>query len=433
MIRHILFLLVITAVFLPADSACAHDDQRLNTPWQIALTDDSIWCATFQGAVRLDRASGAISVMSPKAFGGTLDFVGSVAEAPDGSVWVGTDDGFIMRYDHGDWSVLDSDALGFEHDVFGVERLPVIRRIVFHDGVVWMSSRIEVIRYDGTSCTSFTDYLWAGWSTTPIRDIAIDHDGTVWGVGDVGLSRVVPEEGIMVEDPRFTGVTLYTNSLAIGEDGVFWIGTSSVARGGLVAVDGDSVTTYTTENSGLPSNTVYELALDEAGVLWIGAGHTLTSFDGTTWTVWDETTCPAFTDWFTCLAIDADGTKWIGVYGNGLVRFDGETWTVFDIYDPATGIGEDAGDAPASLDLLTSAPNPFNDRTSLAFTLPEAGRATLDVYSVTGQKVATLVDGHVAAGAHNVVFSGSGLPSGLYIARLTAGGVIGTEKMLLLK
>lgn len=82
---------------------------------------------------------------------------------------------------------------------------------------------------------------------------------------------------------------------------------------------------------------------------------------------------------------------------------------------------------------VTISPNPFNPSTTIAFNLARAGRVTLNVYSITGQKVATLVGAPVSSGAHTAVFDGSGYASGMYFYRLTAGGKIYTGKMLFMK
>ena len=58
---------------------------------------------------------------------------------------------------------------------------------------------------------------------------------------------------------------------------------------------------------------------------------------------------------------------------------------------------------------------------------------TLAVYSVTGQKVSTLVDRTMSAGRHIVVFDGSSLASGVYFYRLETPGFAKTGKMLMVK
>lgn len=78
-------------------------------------------------------------------------------------------------------------------------------------------------------------------------------------------------------------------------------------------------------------------------------------------------------------------------------------------------------------------PNPFNPRTTIAFTIASEGAVRLDVFDVSGRKVATLVDGVKAAGRHTVDFEASSFSSGIYFYRLNAGGVVSQKKMVLLK
>jgi len=71
--------------------------------------------------------------------------------------------------------------------------------------------------------------------------------------------------------------------------------------------------------------------------------------------------------------------------------------------------------------LLQNYPNPFNPSTLIAYDIPAAGRVTLGVFNLLGQRVATLVDAVQAAGTHEVRFDASGLPSGMYVCRITTG------------
>jgi hypothetical protein len=83
-------------------------------------------------------------------------------------------------------------------------------------------------------------------------------------------------------------------------------------------------------------------------------------------------------------------------------------------------------------------PNPFNPRTSLGFVLARGGAARLEIFDLAGRRVRTLVDESLAAGQHERVWDGAGedgrrLPSGAYLARLTAGGVVEVRKLLIAK
>jgi hypothetical protein len=78
-------------------------------------------------------------------------------------------------------------------------------------------------------------------------------------------------------------------------------------------------------------------------------------------------------------------------------------------------------------------PNPFNATTRISFDLPRAQRVSLKVYNLLGQKVATLADGVLTSGSHELSFDGSHLASGVYLYRLDAGSFVQSRKMLLLK
>jgi hypothetical protein len=78
-------------------------------------------------------------------------------------------------------------------------------------------------------------------------------------------------------------------------------------------------------------------------------------------------------------------------------------------------------------------PNPFNPTTTISFSLSKASKVKLDVFDVTGRRVTTLINQTVQLGEHQAVLDGSGVPSGIYFARLQAGSYIKTQKMVLLK
>jgi hypothetical protein len=93
---------------------------------------------------------------------------------------------------------------------------------------------------------------------------------------------------------------------------------------------------------------------------------------------------------------------------------------------------------PTSFALDQNYPNPFNPSTVIHFALPKASHVKLDVYSVLGECVATLVDEALEAGFHRVEFGahdgyGRPLPSGMYLYRLVAPGYSAVRKMMLLK
>lgn len=89
--------------------------------------------------------------------------------------------------------------------------------------------------------------------------------------------------------------------------------------------------------------------------------------------------------------------------------------------------------------LFQNHPNPFNPETRLSFSLPAAGKTSLAIYNMKGQKIATLLDEEeLPAGKHSLLWNGcdqQGNPvaSGVYIQRLSFGAQTLVRKMVLAK
>ncbi len=93
---------------------------------------------------------------------------------------------------------------------------------------------------------------------------------------------------------------------------------------------------------------------------------------------------------------------------------------------------------PSSFTLGQNYPNPFNNSTVISFSVPVASHVTLEVYSMIGERVATIVDQAMEIGSYSVPFDASKLSSGVYYYRLSAFNgstehVVKTNRMLLLK
>ncbi len=83
-------------------------------------------------------------------------------------------------------------------------------------------------------------------------------------------------------------------------------------------------------------------------------------------------------------------------------------------------------------------PNPFNPRTEIRFELPVPGRVRLEVFDLSGARVAVLLDETREAGFHAVPWTahddaGRALPSGAYVYRLRQGTLSVSGKMSLVR
>ena len=93
---------------------------------------------------------------------------------------------------------------------------------------------------------------------------------------------------------------------------------------------------------------------------------------------------------------------------------------------------------PDSPQLAQNAPNPFNSQTVLSYFLHAPGPARLEVFSLTGQRVAVLHQGSQQAGYHRLRWNGRDdadrpVASGLYLYRLMTDEGALTRKLMLLR
>ncbi len=96
----------------------------------------------------------------------------------------------------------------------------------------------------------------------------------------------------------------------------------------------------------------------------------------------------------------------------------------------------DAANAPpARTRIVGASPSPFRASTRVAFELARPTTIALDVFDLTGARVASLARGAFAAGRHDVAWSGDGdgarrLFPGVYLVRLQADGAVTQAKVV---
>ena len=83
--------------------------------------------------------------------------------------------------------------------------------------------------------------------------------------------------------------------------------------------------------------------------------------------------------------------------------------------------------------LSNNYPNPFNSSTIISFTIPENDYVRLEVYTILGEKVKTLINKFIYAGNHSIRFVADNLASGTYFYILRTAKFSKSKKMLLIK
>ncbi len=141
----------------------------------------------------------------------------------------------------------------------------------------------------------------------------------------------------------------------------------------------------------------------------------------------------------TDLWFDTDGDQIPDIVDNcpftaNPAQLDGNLDGIGDACDP-TGVEGSSEEGVDGFRLNEAEPNPFRPGTTLSFSLGAPGRVSLEIYGVSGRRVATLVDGAMSAGSHTVRWDGSAADGalagpGVYFARLRAGGREATRKLI---
>lgn len=95
------------------------------------------------------------------------------------------------------------------------------------------------------------------------------------------------------------------------------------------------------------------------------------------------------------------------------------------------------GDRP-QVKLFQNSPNPFSSITQIRYHLTKANRVKVDVYNISGQLVAGLVNEYRQQGVHEARWNGknslgNNCSPGVYICKLETGGSSTMRKMLLIK
>ncbi|OGC93543.1 MAG: hypothetical protein A2W25_16980 [candidate division Zixibacteria bacterium RBG_16_53_22] len=88
---------------------------------------------------------------------------------------------------------------------------------------------------------------------------------------------------------------------------------------------------------------------------------------------------------------------------------------------------------PRNFTLHQNYPNPFNARTTISFELACAGMVKLEIFDVTGARVATLLRESLDAGHYDIIWDVADISSGVFYCRLNIDGNYQSKRMVLLK
>jgi hypothetical protein len=96
--------------------------------------------------------------------------------------------------------------------------------------------------------------------------------------------------------------------------------------------------------------------------------------------------------------------------------------TVPDAADPRASL-------PAAWSLGAAYPNPFNGAVTVPLQVGSPGNATVEIYNLLGQRVATLFNGQASPGLNQLRWQPENLGSGVYLVRVNAPSFTSTQRI----
>jgi ligand-binding sensor domain-containing protein len=146
-----------------------------------------------------------------------------------------------------------------------------------------------------------------------------------WDLTTDSITKYTPADGLL-------GFKIH--DVTLDAQGRVWVG----HEWGLSVLQGSAWTNYHRDNSGIPGDDVYQVAVAGDGTVWLysrdrasGVGLGLTEFDGSmSWYTYTEGNSDLPDDRVDSIGLDNDDHLWVGTGDGAVAVFDGATWTVYN-------------------------------------------------------------------------------------------------------
>ncbi len=240
----------------------------------------------------------------------------------DQNIWFGTNNGVSM-FDGENWTSYITE----ETPELVSNSITAI--FASTSGSTWFGSDFGISVFDGLSWLIFTEA--DGLGDDRISSISEDENGVIWVGEKNGISKYDGIEWTSYGLP-FGGV----NEISFDSNNDLWL---AHGLSGLIHFDGADFTTYNT-NSGLVSNFVRTIEIDQDDNKWVGTAQGITVLNTNNELVGHHTMMlllpePDTLNPVVDIVFDSQGNVWTGIYVNylvtvgGVAAWNGASWTGF--------------------------------------------------------------------------------------------------------
>ena len=223
----------------------------------VKAQDGTIWIATDGNGVSIFKDKQFLFYDTNSVLG--ANSVYGMLNASNGTVWMGTENG-LTSLENGTFTNYDIPGEFFDDDeIWDIEELP-------NGNLIMLTYEYELIEFDGSRF--FRPEFYNNVSDYYISDLFVDKDGDLW-LAALGALLSYSDGTLNVYTPPndyyWQGALNY-----IYQDrrGIMWLGT----EGGLARlINGEFE--YFMGDQGLAGESVYEMADDKYGNLWVGTNR----------------------------------------------------------------------------------------------------------------------------------------------------------------
>lgn len=290
--------------------------------------------ASGNGLALFDRSSNTVTPVSfyandPPA--SALTGVMGILEDRDGTLWLGSPGGGILKFDREQRRFLRYRFRG------GPQRVPVgaeeqvISLAQDSEGEIFAGMHSLGVNHFSRRPSPFRIYRHEledpnSLDVDFVNAIYSDRVGTLWIGNDFGLNRIDPVSGRRELLTFGLGPKPMVISIAADSAGTIWFGTFSQGLGHYAPATGQ-VHFYkhdANDPASLSHNEVHKLLIDRSGTLWVATDDGLDRFDPATdrFKVYKVDEHSRRNQSYLSIAEGADGALWLGTHYSGLHRLD---------------------------------------------------------------------------------------------------------------